>query len=178
MTTSEMVEGSADCYYENVHAWHEALPVVGTRAIIDDPDDAYDHWCEYEQLERHRSDASAHASSSAKHRGESSSSYVAKLFSPVRVMQVAERHARAQSAGPPPSRKHYTSATQFRAVRSRWYQHFTGNLLEQSGSPAEQQSAFDAVARSWRAYSDGRRSLSASQWDGRLTPAERQTNNP
>ena len=32
-----MVEGSADCYYENVHAWHEALPVVGTRAIIDDP---------------------------------------------------------------------------------------------------------------------------------------------
>ena len=47
------------------------------------------------------------------------------------------------------------SDQQFRAVRAQWYQDFTGEQLEANGSLAEQQRVFDAVARSWRAYSDG-----------------------
>ena len=90
--------------------------------------------------------------------------------------QVADRHVRAQIAGNPPRREQYGSLLQFRAVRSTWYRCFTGRSLEQFGDDASQQSAFDAVARSWRAYNDRRRSLSASQWDGQLTPAERRMN--
>jgi len=49
-------------------------------------------------------------------------------------------------------------------------------LPEQCGSLTEQWRAFDAVKRQWRAYSDGRRSLGASMWDGHLTPAEGRMN--
>ena len=139
------------------------------RSIIDDRGDAYEHWCD-EQLEQHGRNASFHAGSSAKRKHDGSGS------SRGDAMRLPERQIRAQAAGRPPRREDYASASRFRAARSQWYRRFTGDSLEQCGGLAIQQDAFDAVARRWRAYSDGRRSLSASQWDGRLTPAERHMN--
>ena len=168
----DVVEGSADCQYESLHAWCESQ-VLGTRSIIEDPSDARENWCD-EELERQARNASVHSSSSNKRKSDDGSSKTDAILS---AGPGRSRHVRAQSAGQPPRRKRYRTCQQFRAARSRWYRHFTGDALEKCGGPAEQQDAFDTVVRSWRAYSDGRRSLSASQWDGRLTPAERRMNN-
>ena len=82
----------------------------------------------------------------------------------------------AQTAGQPPRRLDFGSDQQFRTARAQWYEIYTGKPLEPNGSLAVQQCVFDAVARSWRAYSDGRRSLSATQLNGHVTPAERWIN--
>ena len=175
---AQMMEGSADCYYENVNVWLEDQNFVGLRSIVDDPGDAHEVWCE-DELERYPCPPFGRSSKTL--RCNSSSSQADAMQSSTFVTsnhdwQVAERYVHAQTAGPPPRRTQYHSDAKFRTARSRWYLSFTGKVLDQSGSLAEQQSAFDAVARSWRAYSDGRRSLSASQWDGRLTAAERRMN--
>ena len=165
-----MMEGSADCYYENVNVWLEDQNFVGLRSIVEDPGDAHEVWCE-DELERHPCLSIGRSSRALRCKGSSSQADAMQNCSFVTSnhgWQVATRYARAQTAEPPPRRTQYPSDAQFRTARSRWYLSFTGKVLDQSGSLAEQQSAFDAVARSWRAYSDGRRSLSASQWVGRL----------
>jgi hypothetical protein len=68
---------------------------------------------------------------------------------------------REQQAGPPPRREdeayqHALGDAHFRSDRACWYRAFTGKALE--GSLAEQNLQFDAIARRFRAYSDGRTS--------------------
>ena len=160
--------GSADCFYYRP-TWDDE-PSEFHADPGEDEGSAHDRWCDFALqsnagagLVRRMSSSRCAGASSGQSQGHS-----------IPVAQT--RHERAQIAGRPPRRAEFGSDQQFRAARSQWYQTYTGDVLEQFGGLAEQQDAFDAVLRSWRAYSDGRRSLSASQWDGRLTLAERRMN--
>ena len=86
----------------------------------------------------------------------------------------ARRSVRARVAGQPPRRKEYDCDHAYRRDRACWFERYTGKSLE--GDLAHQQRMYDATVRAWRAYSDGRRSLSASAWDGRLTARDRHHN--
>ena len=159
--------GSADCFYHRV-TWDDE-PSAFHAHPGEDEGSACDRLCDY-ALENMACPERRVCSSSCGTGASSSQSQG-------HAIPVAEtRHERAQRAGPPPRRIVSGSDQQFRAVRAQWYQDFTGEQLEANGSLAEQQRVFDAVARSWRAYSDGRRSLGATQWDGHVTPAEKRMN--
>lgn len=159
--------GSADCFYYRP-TWDDE-PSAFHAHPGEDEGSTYDRWCDYALETMARPERRARSISCGA--GASSSQ------SQGHAIPVAEtRHERAQIAGRPPRRAEFGSDQQFRSARSQWYQTYTGEPLEPDGSLAEQQRVFDAVARAWRAYSDGRRSLSATQWDGRLTPAERRIN--
>ena len=72
------------------------------------------------------------------------------------------RLRREKEAGPPPRREHQRyqhnmGDDHFRSDRARWFQAFTGTCL--TGSIDQQNAQFDAIARRFRAYSDGRRGL-------------------
>ena len=68
------------------------------------------------------------------------------------------REERERGAGPPPRREQYTMYGRpdihFQNDRANWYEKFTGVSLE--GTLAEQNEAFDVVARRFRNYNDGR----------------------
>ena len=168
-------EGSADCYYTNPCAWYDEDAADVPVAVHPGEDEGCfdERMCESivesmsrtVQPQRH---ISCEALSSV---GSTSSEMV-----PAAHGRQQQKHKHAQAVGPPPARAHYSSDAQFHSARSQWYGRFTGKSLEQCGSLTEQWRAFDAVKRQWRAYSDGRRSLGASMWDGHLTPAEGRMN--
>jgi hypothetical protein len=176
-------KGSADCYYyrpqDDSDGADEFYAHVG-----EDEGSMYERWCDA-NIESMRCTGGmrcgrdgAHASSSSSSASSAHASSSSSGQVEVEAMQISDRHTRAKTAGQPPRRAQFSSDERFRAARERWYHSFTGRrlFLEGCGSLADQQRAFDAVARSWRAYSDGRRSFSASPWDGRMTETERRMN--
>ena len=89
----------------------------------------------------------------------------------------------AVSAGPPPQRKHFgqrgciAADEAFRVARARWYEKLTGRRLDCDELTLHQQFRMcDAVARAFRAFTDGRRSLGESSWSGFLTTREARIN--
>ena len=143
---------SHDCYEQFAHA---------CMLRNEDPDAVWSDSPTAAQVGQHAT-LSFHDSSLHAHAPAGRSSYSAR------------RSVRARAAGQPPRRKDYDCDHAYRRDRACWFERYTGNAL--AGDLADQQRMYDATVRAWRAYSDGRRSLSASAWDGRLTARDRHHN--
>ena len=90
----------------------------------------------------------------------------------------------AAIAGRPPQRRCFgpkgcaAANEAFCAARAGWYEKLTGRRLARDElSLREQFRMCDAIARTFRVFTDGRRSLRESVWSGRLTAREARINN-
>ena len=184
MGGADTADGSADCFYQNVHDWSEANQTLPTEVLQSDYANAYrvpdenPERLQDEQLEhmarladQRRSERRTSFLSSGLHSSAAHCNSPA-VSSTVPSSVSSLRFARAQAVGAPPRGR----SAHTRRQRSQWYKAFTGETLESKGNLAAQQKAFDAVARAWRSHRD-RRSLGASPWDGHVTSGAEQRMN-
>ena len=133
MGGADTADGSADCFYQNVHDWSEANQTLPTEVLQSDsanayrvPDENPERLADQRRSERRTSFLSSGLHSSAAHCN------LPAVSSTVPSSVSSLRFARAQAVGAPPRGR----SAHTRRQRSQWYKAFTGETLESKGNLA------------------------------------------